>query len=199
MAEFLIMMGKKLSTLLYFVFKYPFYRLTFKHLGRNSKILSPLKIDGPANIYVGDNVTIAYQTWLGALPHTNAGSCQLIIGNGSAIGHFNHIYATHSIIIGENVLTADKVYISDNLHSYEDVNTPVRQQPIKQVAPVTLGDGCWIGENVCIIGASVGKGAVIGANSVVTKDIPDYCVAVGSPARVIKQYSAEKKEWLKVN
>ena len=56
---------------------------------------------------------------------------------------------------------------------------------------VEIGDGTWIGENVCIIGASIGKQCVIGANSVVLKDIPDYCVAVGLPAKVIKKYNFE--------
>jgi acetyltransferase-like isoleucine patch superfamily enzyme len=55
--------------------------------------------------------------------------------------------------------------------------------------------GAWLGENVCVIGASIGKNSVIGANSVVTKNIPDYCVAVGSPAKVIKKYNVEKQIW----
>jgi acetyltransferase-like isoleucine patch superfamily enzyme len=70
-------------------------------------------------------------------------------------------------------------------------------QPIQQIHEVEIGEGAWIGENVCIIGASVGKGCVIGANSVVTKNIPDYCVAVGAPAKIIKRYSFELNEWLK--
>jgi acetyltransferase-like isoleucine patch superfamily enzyme len=62
-----------------------------------------------------------------------------------------------------------------------------------------IGDGAWLGENVCVIGASVGKQSVVGANSVVMQDIPDYCVAVGTPAKIIKRYSFEKKEWLRTN
>lgn len=58
-----------------------------------------------------------------------------------------------------------------------------------------IGNVAWIGENVCIIGASVGKNSVIGANSVVTRDIPDFCVAVGSPARVIKKFDFSDECW----
>ena len=105
------------------------------------------------------------------------------------------IYCTSNITIEKDVLTADKVYISDNAHSYEDVNLPIWQQPIKQLKSVVIGEGSWIGENVCIIGASVGKHCVIGANAVVTKDIPDYSIAVGIPARVIKKYNSEKQIW----
>ena len=97
------------------------------------------------------------------------------------------------------MLIADKVYLSDNVHSYENVNLPVIDQPVKQLSAVILKDGCWLGENVCVIGAVIGKNSVVGANSVVTKDIPDYCVAVGSPAVVIKRYNFETKQWCKTD
>ncbi len=121
---------------------------------------------------------------------------RLEIGEGTNIGHFNHIYATRNIKIGRHVLTADRVYISDNLHGYEDVDTPVLRQPVRQIAPVEIGDGSWLGEGVCVIGAKIGKGCVIGANAVVTKDVPDYSVAVGIPARIIKRYYPETKQWI---
>ena len=97
------------------------------------------------------------------------------------------------------MLTADKVYISDNVHDYHNIEIPVKEQPIVQKKEVCIGEGAWLGENVCVIGASVGKHSVVGANSVVTKDIPDYCVAVGIPARVIKKYDFDKKEWIKID
>ncbi|HHQ4611724.1 MULTISPECIES: DapH/DapD/GlmU-related protein [Aeromonas] len=64
---------------------------------------------------------------------------------------------------------------------------------------MNIGDNVWIGEGVSIVGASIGRNSVVGANSVVTHDIPEYSVAVGSPARVIKQYNFEMKRWEKVN
>lgn len=173
------------------------HRYSFKHVGQKVLIFSPLKIVGKGNISIEDNVHIYYKTWLMALPVTGEKECKLEIGSGSTIGNFNHIIASHRIIIGENVLTADKVYISDNIHNYDDINTPIKEQQIVQKKDVYIGDGSWLGENVCVIGATIGKHCVIGANSVVTKDIPDYSVAVGSPARVIKRYDLEKKEWTK--
>lgn len=71
-------------------------------------------------------------------------------------------------------------------------------QPLKVKAEVQIGDGSWIGENVSIIGEIVGKNCVIGANSVVTKDIPDFSVAVGIPAKIIKQYNQTTKQWINV-
>ena len=98
------------------VFVYPFQ---FKRIGKHSKIVSPLRIDGKRFISVGDNVEIQYKTWLACVPLTGVEIPVLKIGDGTVIGNFNHIYATKSIVIEDHVLTADKVYISDNLHSYE--------------------------------------------------------------------------------
>lgn len=170
------------------------YRRQFKHIGRTVRIYSPLRLKGHENISLGDNVRIAKLSWIEARPLTGE-DCLLTIKSGACLGHFNHIYCTHSITIEEDVLTADKVYISDNLHSYEDVDVPIIKQPIKQCKPVVIGEGSWLGEHVCVIGASIGKHCVIGANAVVTKDIPDYSVAVGAPARVIKRYDTDSSIW----
>ena len=174
------------------------YPFEFKRIGKHSKIVSPLRIDGKRFISVGDHVEIQYKTWLACVPLTGVDVPVLCIGDGTIIGNFNHIYATKSIVIEDHVLTADKVYISDNLHSYENPDIPILHQPIKQISSVVIGSGSWLGENVCIIGASVGKHCVIGANSVVTNDIPDYSVAVGVPAKVIKRYNIETKIWEKI-
>lgn len=171
----------------------------FESLGKKSLIFSALRIDGMRNITIGDRVQISYCTWLAAVGLNKNFSARLVIGTGSIIGHFNHIYATNEIIIEENVLTADKVYISDNLHRYEDIELPVLHQGIKQLNKVRIGSGSWIGENVCIMGCSIGKNCVIGANSVVTKDIPDYSVAVGIPAKIIKRFNTETGLWVKTD
>lgn len=190
-------MLNKLKSVFYYLFIYPFYKIILKQLGSRSRIVHPLKIYGASNISIGNRVTIEYKTWLAAYPHTGVVNCSLIIEDGSQIGNFNHIYATSKIHIGKKVLTADKVYISDNSHAYDNVDMPINDQGIKQLQEVIIGDGAWLGENVCVIGANVGKGSVIGANSVVTKNIPDFCIAVGAPARIIKRYNFESKNWLK--
>lgn len=171
----------------------------FNKFGKKSMIINPRKVEGYKNITIGNDVYIAYKTWLAAMPQTSFNDCELIIGDGCKIGNFNHIYATKSIRFGNNVLTADRVYISDNLHGYEDISIPILRQPVKQIGTVTIGESSWIGENVCVIGANIGRHCVIGANSVVTKDIPDYSVAVGSPAKIIKRYCFERNEWLKTD
>lgn len=172
----------------------------FKFMGADSEIISPLRIQGHDNIWIGNHVSIHNNTWLASLPLTNKkGKSILKIEDNCVIGDFCHIWSTKSIIIHKNVLIANFVYISDNLHCFEDISTPIINQPIKQLKSVELGDGCWIGEHVSIIGASVGKNSVVGANSVVTHDIPDYCVAVGSPAYIIKRYNFTSRQWEKTD
>jgi acetyltransferase-like isoleucine patch superfamily enzyme len=184
------------------IFRIPiqlYYFLIFRRYSYKSVIYKPLQIDGGKNISIGKQVNIQYKTWLAALPLTGSDKCQLVIEDGAIIGHFNHIYATKSIIIEKNALIADRVYISDNLHDYSDPVIPIKNQEIIQKNEVVIGSGCWIGENVSIIGASIGKNSVIGANSVVTKDIPDFCVAVGIPARIIKRYNFKTNTWERID
>ena len=71
----------------------------------------------------------------------------------------------------------------------------ILNQPIRQNGIVEIGEGSWLGHNACVLGASIGKHCVIGANSVVTHDIPDYSVAVGSPAKIIRRYDSTTKTW----
>lgn len=176
------------------IIKAYYYKIVFGQFGWLSYINNPLRIDGYKHIYIGNKCTIQYKTWLASNPLTGK-NAELVIEDGCSIGNFNHIYSTHRVVLHKNVLTADKVYISDNLHGYEDISTPINHQPIVQKSHVEIGEGSWLGENVCVIGAKIGKHCVIGANSVVTKDIPDYCVAVGSPARVIKQFDFNENKW----
>ena len=174
------------------------YKILLAQFGKKSYIVSPLQIDGYKNIKIGNNCMINYKSWLAALPLTGFDSCELFIDNGVIIGHYAHIFATKCIHICGNVLIADHVYISDNIHGYEKVNVPIKDQPIVQKNEVRIGENSWLGENVCVIGARIGRNCIVGANSVVTHDIPDYCVAVGSPAKVIKKFNFTTQKWEKV-
>jgi acetyltransferase-like isoleucine patch superfamily enzyme len=187
-----------LKKIFYAVFKSPFYKACLGSIGNGSKLINTT-LSGGKRIFIGSKVYVNDRGWLACEALTGEADPQLTIGDGTYIGRFCHIYATSKIEIGKKVLMADKVYISDNLHSYENVDLPVIDQPIKQAGKVTISDGAWLGENVCVIGASVGKNSVIGANSIVNKNIPDYCVAIGSPAVVIKRYNFETKQWQKTD
>ncbi len=179
-------------TLFYF-----FKRRAFKELEFGAFIARPLRILGRRYMSIGKGVTINSRSWLFALK-IDGQDPSLIIQEGCAIGDDNHIAAVRKVVLGKFVLTANGVYISDNLHGYQDVNIPIMHQPVVFKGEVSIGDGTWIGEHACIIGAKVGRNCVIGANAVVTTDIPDYSVAAGAPARVIKQYNFETRAWEKV-
>jgi len=166
----------------------------FKKFGRRVRITSPLKIEGAKCIEIGDRTIINDLGWLMAVPIDDHEPL-LTIGQDTYIGHMAHIVCVRRVHIGNNVITADRIYISDNIHGYEDIETPVIRQKVQFKSEASVGDDSWLGENVCIVGARIGKHCVIGANSVVTRDIPDYSIAVGMPARVIKKYNFETRRW----
>ena len=169
----------------------------FKKSGKNVRINTPLKITGLNNISIGDNVVIGYKSWISASTDINK-NCNISFDNGTVIGNFAHIYSVGNIVIEENVLIADKVYIGDNNHKYLDITIPIINQGVIQISNVVIGSGSWIGENVCVLGASIGKNSIIAANSVVIENIPDYCLAAGIPAKIIKRYNLETKMWKKI-
>lgn len=181
------------------VYSYLIYGLFCKRFGANIRIYRPLKISGVRYIELGCNISIEEGAWITASPLTNSLDSIIKIGNGTRIGHYSHIYGTKEIEIGQNVLIADRVYISDNSHAFSNPFIAILDQEILQLNAVTVGDGAWIGENACLIGVKVGRNCVIGANSVVTRDIPDYSVAVGIPAKVIKRYDFIRKAWVGVD
>lgn len=170
----------------------------FKKFGCNVSIIDPDIIEGEEYISLGDNASLNSKAWLLAVKQQSDIDPQLIIEAGATIGRFSHIVAMQSVCIGKNVLIADKVYISDNIHGYKALEQPIMHQPIVFKGVVEIGENSWIGENVSIVGAKIGKHCVIGANSVVNKDIPDYCVAVGIPAKVIKKYDLQTQLWVRV-
>lgn len=172
-----------------------FYRYLFSQMGKKSFIKSPMMIINPQQIKIGDETRILYKAFLAVKDRPNSEIGWISIGDNCYIGNFAHIVATKSITIENNVLIADRVYISDNLHNYERIDIPVKEQPLRQMETVIIGEGSWIGENVCVIGAKIGKHCIVGANSVVTGDIPDGCVAAGIPARIIRQFNPQSDTW----
>ncbi|MEJ7692086.1 acyltransferase [Daejeonella sp.] len=121
----------------------------------------------------------------------------IIIGDDSFIGVGNVIIGPVSI--GSNTMLAQNVVLSGMNHGYEDVKVPPIKQKIS-TKQITVGDNVWIGANVTVTaGVEIGNHSIIGAGSVVTKNIPDYSVAVGNPAKVIKKYNFELEKWEKAN
>jgi len=126
----------------------------------------------------------------------NNGVGPVIIGNRTKIGLSNTIIGP--VTIGNDIRLAQNITLSGLNHSYTDVNLPIHAQGVS-TAPIVIEDETWIGANVVIVaGVTVGKHCIIAAGSIVTKDIPSYSVAVGNPARVIKQYNHQTNSWNKI-
>ena len=174
-----------------------FYRLLapfFGRFGKGVRIVRPLRIFGARFCEFGDDSVLQYGAYVAVLKiHEHAPV--LRIGARTQIGNFSHIVCTSRVEFGEGVLTADRLFVSDNGHEFADPDVPIRDQGLRQLAEVHIGDGAWIGENVCISGASIGRNSVIASNSVVTRDIPDLCVAAGAPARIVRRYCQTRKAW----
>ena len=126
----------------------------------------------------------------------NNGVGDVIIGNNSRVGMGNTLIGP--VHIGNEVIFAQNIVLSGLNHGYQDVNTPIRKQPVTK-SLIIIEDEVWIGANVVVVaGVTIGKHSVIAAGSVVTKDIPPYSVAVGNPCRLIKQYNSETKTWERI-
>ena len=141
----------------------------------------------PENISLGNDVSIGILSWI-ATNTTLHKEPKLIIGNRVHIGAYAVITAANEIRIGNNVLMSERVTILDHIHDYTDNTKAVIDQPIVSKGKIIIEDDCFIGINSAIIGGvKIGKHVVIGANSVVTHDIPEYSVVAGSPAKIIKR------------
>ena len=178
-----------------------FYRLiggVFGSMGERVRIVRPLRIFGARYCHFEDDVVLQFGAYVAALKE-HGDTPVLKIGARTMIGNHAHIVATRKVEFGRSVLTADRLFVADNRHTFEDPSTPIRDQGLTSLAPVMIGDGSWIGENVCVIGASVGTQCVIAANSVVNRDIPDRCVAAGAPAQIVRRYCDQRAAWFRTD
>jgi len=162
----------------------------------------PFDIRNAHNITIGKNFTTGFGCRIEAHPHGEKNGKNIIIGENVEINDYVHIAAAEKVEIGNNVLIASKVFISDLNHgnySGLDQDSPLSTPNSRKLSskPVYIKDNVWLGEGVCVMsGVTIGIGSIIGASSVVTKDIPEFSIAVGSPAVVIKRFDLDTKEWI---
>jgi lipopolysaccharide O-acetyltransferase len=166
-------------------------------------IFFPIDLRGRRHISLGRNMTCGTGCRFEVYADRKAGKI-LTIGSNVQINDYVHISAIHSIKIGDNALLASRIYISDVQHGHyggSDVQEQSDPECIAKLRPlsykdVVIEDNVWVGEGVCILpGVTVGRCSIIGANSVVTKDIPAKCIAAGNPARIIKRYNDDTLCW----
>lgn len=147
-------------------------------------------------VTIGNNVELsAYATLLCVTPEAH-----ISMGNNIHIARNIQISCANSVMLCSDIVIGPYVFITDHNHKFEDPEIPIKDQGISihKNARIEIGSGSWIGTKATIIGnVRIGKHCVIGANSVVTKDIPDYCVAVGIPAKVVRKYDSGTGKWIK--
>ena len=162
---------------------------SFASFGRHSIIVPPTRLANEHRIEIGTDVYIGADSWL----HCDGSASNVIlrIGDGCTIAGACVLSAVSDVVLEDKVLLARNVYISDHIHRYDQHDVAVVDQGVGKVLPVRIKSGAWLGQNVVVCpGVTIGRGAVIGANSVVLEDIPDYCVAAGAPARVVRGAAA---------
>lgn len=173
---------------------------------RNARLIRlPFDIRNKKYIRIGDNFTCGVGCRFEAFSDSVKPKT-LTIGRDVQINDYVHITAKSSVFIGNNVLMASKIYISDCTHgdysgglsdSHPDVFPSERELKTK---PVIIEDNVWLGEFVSVLpGTTIGRGTIVGSNSVVTKSLPSYVIAVGSPAKPIKKFNFETSQWEKFN
>ena len=171
----------------------------FQECGVGSRISPPFRFGGLHQISLGEGVIISRDCWIQTIEGGDCFSPKLRIGSRSGIGMGASISAAHKIVIGEYVLLGRNVYISDHAHAFEDPDTPIMHQGLNRITPVQIGSETWLGQNVVVLpGVTIGQHCVIGANSVVKTAVPDFSVAVGVPARVVRHYSKHTRQWERV-
>lgn len=187
-------LNRRISTLLDIMYTY-WVSSNFNVVGEKCRIRRGLKLYGNAKcIFIEDDVQIGDRCIIEA--HTNFQQAsqiftpQIVIGAGSRIGAGSHITGVNRIVLGRSVLCGGKILITDNAHgaSQRDLlDMPPNMRPLYSKGPVIIEDNVWIGEYAAILpNVTIGRGSIVAAHAVVTKDVPPYSVVGGNPARVIK-------------
>jgi lipopolysaccharide O-acetyltransferase len=164
----------------------------------------PFDIRNRRYIKIGPRFTTGVGCRIEASPSDKNNKACIVIGSNVQINDYVHIGAINSVVIGDNVLIASKIYISDHNHgsytiqkSDHPMSIPINREC--NSSPVFIEDCVWLGESVSVLpGVVIGKGTIIGANSVVTKSIPPYSIAVGIPAKVIKKFDFDSQKWISI-
>lgn len=165
--------------------------LTIKR-GAGSRIRSSARLD----IFPYNKLVMGRRSTIESRACINNGVGDVIIGNNSRIGIGSTVIGP--VVIGNDVRLAQNIVISGLNHNYEDVDRLIHEQGVSR-SLVTVGDDVWIGANsVITAGVTIGKHSVVAAGSVVTRSLPEYCVAAGSPAKVLKYYDFQDKQWKRV-
>jgi acetyltransferase-like isoleucine patch superfamily enzyme len=179
-----------------------FYQRIFAEFGHGSWIKKPERIAGASRIRIGQRTRIESGATLYAIQkfakHRYKG--EIIIGNHVYLNRMFNATSASKITIGDYVSCGSNVSIVNFDHGWMEIDKDINSTPLMVHGEIEIAAQSWIGNNAVILGGvKIGQHCVIGAGSIVTKDIPNYSVAVGNPAKVIKQYDFEHKVWQQIS
>ncbi|MBN1676641.1 MAG: acyltransferase [Kiritimatiellae bacterium] len=153
-----------------------------------------VQILGLRNVEVGEGTVIGDDAWVNVCIRDE--NIRLRIGRNVLIGRQCMVSTAGHLEIGDYCVLAPRVYVSDADHTYADISAPILQQPPTCGRSLIVEENCWLGIHVAICGnLTVGRGSVVGANAVVTTDVPPFSVVAGVPAKVIKMYNPATQRW----
>lgn len=162
---------------------------SYIHVGKNFIAQDHCEINGLSQkgLVIGDKVTIgSYAIIRPTNLYGGEAGIGLKVGNNSSIGPYSYIGCSGYIELGDNVMMSPRVSIYSENHNFSQSDIPMIQQGITR-SFVKIEDDCWLAANsVILAGVTVGKGSVVAAGSIVTKDVPPYSIVAGNPARIIK-------------
>ncbi|MFG0329811.1 MAG: acyltransferase [Phycisphaerales bacterium] len=168
----------------------------FRSFGSASIIERPAILVGAQHIQIGAGVII----WRGARIEAfgRPGEVAITIGNGTVIQPGAHIGAVNEVRIGNECLFASGIYVTDHDHDLTNPELPPVSNSKVCAAPTVIEDRVWLGERAMVLkGCRVGRSSVVGAGSIVTESIPPFSIAAGAPARVIKRWDPDAREWIR--
>lgn len=178
------------------VVSYLRWRPRFAAFGFGSVLESPHLLTNPRFVSIGRGVHIRRGARLEALESTGRVP-HLVIGDGTSIHMHFHCGAALRVEIGRNVLIAGRVYVTDHDHAFDDPARPVVSNNAVVAALTAIEDESWIGEGATVLkGVRVGRGAVVAAGAVVTRDVPPHTIVAGVPARPLRRYDAAARAWV---
>lgn len=165
-----------------------------KCVGKNCKCQKGFSIIGEQFISIGDEFkggeNVSIHAWDKYNNKTNPNKPKIIIGNNVSMTKNCYISCVDKIVIGDGVLMGVNSFITDNLHGnngFEELEIAPSERELYSKGPVSIGNNVWLGRNVCVMpNVTIGNGTIVGANAVVTHDLPEACIAAGVPAKVIK-------------
>lgn len=177
-----------------------YYRQVFGTMGRGCLIYKPLLLSNPRFVHIGDRTMIRKGARIEVIVLDEAQPPSLVIGNNVNIEQNVHLICSSSLVIGDNVTIVGNCAIVDTRHPFRDVKdqTKIGDRIDATSTPVHVGENSFLGYGCVILpGVHIGKHCVIGANSTVRGDVPDYSVVAGNPATVVMYYDFENNVWQK--